>query len=172
RMATLKEIAVGAKDAILALIMPLIIIGGIVSGVFTATESGVIAVVYAIIIGMFVYKEITIKDFWPILLDTAKKTATIIFLIFSSSLFILFLSYHSIPNQIIDMLGNVADSPIMLLLIINIILLIAGTFIDTISAVSIFTPLFLPLLLGDGIDPLHFLIVISVTLVIVLLTSA
>jgi len=170
RMATLKEIAVGAKDAILALIMPLIIIGGIVSGVFTATESGVIAVVYAIIIGMFVYKEITIKDFWPILLDTAKTTATIIFLIGSASLFIWFLSYHSIPNQIIDMLGNVADSPIMLLLIINIILLIAGTFIDTISAVSIFTPLFLPLVLAAGIDPIHFGIVMSVNLTIGMVT--
>src|SRR5690625_508735 len=170
RMATLKEIAVGAKDAILALIMPLIIIGGIVSGVFTATESGVIAVVYAIIIGMFVYKEITIKEFWPILLDTAKTTVTIIFLIGSASLFIWFLSYHSIPNQIIDMLGNVADSPIMLLLIINIILLIAGTFIDTISAVSIFTPLFLPLVLAAGIDPIHFGIVMSVNLTIGMVT--
>ncbi|HLR71376.1 MAG TPA: TRAP transporter large permease [Pseudogracilibacillus sp.] len=170
RMATFKEIAIGAKDAILALIMPIIIIGGIVSGVFTATESGVIAVVYAIIIGMFVYKEITIKDFWPILLDTAKTTATIIFLIGSASLFIWFLSYNSIPNQIIAMMGSVADNPIMLLLIINIILLIAGTFIDTISAVSIFTPLFLPLVLAAGVDPIHFGIILAVNLTIGMVT--
>lgn len=73
RRATFKEIIVGAKDAVLALVMPIIIIGGIVSGIFTATESGVIAVVYAIVIGMFVYKEITIKDFWPILLQPQKR---------------------------------------------------------------------------------------------------
>lgn len=170
RMATFKEIAFGAKDALLALMMPVMIIGGIVGGVFTATESGVIAVVYAIIIGMFVYKEITIKDFWPILLDTAKTTATIIFLIGSASLFIWFLSYHQIPNQIIAMMGNVANNPMMLLLMINIILLIAGTFIDTISAVSIFTPLFLPLILAAGIDPIHFGMILAVNLTIGMVT--
>lgn len=170
KIASFKEIIVGAKDALLALIMPIIIIGGIVSGIFTATESGVIAVVYAIIVGMFVYKEITIKDFWPILLDTAKTTATIIFLIGSASLFIWFLSHNSIPNQIIDLMGGVADNAILLLLVINIILLIAGTFIDTISAVSIFTPLFLPLILAAGIDPIHFGIILAVNLTIGMVT--
>ncbi|MFB9973845.1 TRAP transporter large permease [Allobacillus sp. SKP2-8] len=170
RRATFKEIIVGAKDAVLALVMPIIIIGGIVSGIFTATESGVIAVVYAIVIGMFVYKEITIKDFWPILLQTAKTTATIIFLIGAASLFIWFLSFNSIPNQLLNMLGPVADNPILLLLLINVILLIAGTFIDTISAVSIFTPLFLPLALAAGIDPIHFGIILSVNLTIGMVT--
>lgn len=170
KVATLKEIIVGAKDALLALIMPIIIIGGIVSGIFTATESGVIAVLYAIIIGMFVYKEITMKDLLPILLDTAKTTATIIFLIGTAALFIWFLSYHSIPNQIINIMGGVADNPIILLLIINIILLIAGTFIDTISAVSIFTPLFLPLIIAAGIDPIHFGIILAVNLTIGMVT--
>lgn len=130
--------------------MPIIIIGGIVSGIFTATESGVIAVVYAIVIGMFVYKEITIKDFWPILLQTAKTTATIIFLIGAASLFIWFLSFNSIPNQLLNMLGPVADNPILLLLLINVILLIAGTFIDTISAVSIFYTVILAACIGGG----------------------
>lgn len=170
RRATFKEIIVGVKDALLALIMPIIIIGGIVSGIFTATESGVIAVVYAIIIGMFVYKEIKIKDFWPILLQTAKTTSTLIFLIGSASLFIWFLSFNSIPNQIVDILGPVADNPFLLLLLINIILLIAGTFIDTISAVSIFTPLFLPLVLAAGIDPIHFGIILAVNLTIGMVT--
>ncbi|WP_337019638.1 TRAP transporter large permease [Oceanobacillus massiliensis] len=169
-IATFKEIAVGAKDALLALIMPLIIIGGIVSGIFTATESGVIAVVYAIIIGMFVYKEIAFKDLWTILLATAKTSSAIIFLIGTASLFIWFLSFNQIPNQLIDMMGGVADNPFLLLLIINIILLIAGTFIDTISAVSIFTPLFLPLVLAGGIDPIHFGIILAVNLTIGMVT--
>lgn len=168
--ATAKEILIGAKDALLALIMPIIIIGGIVSGIFTATESGVIAVVYSLIIGMFVYKEIGIKDLWPIFLQTAKSTATIIFLIGSASLFIWVLSYNSIPNQILSFLGPVADNPFLLLLLINIILLIAGTFIDTISAVSIFTPLFLPLIIAAGIDPIHFGIILAVNLTIGMVT--
>ncbi|PKR77933.1 C4-dicarboxylate ABC transporter permease [Halalkalibacillus sediminis] len=170
RRSTLKEVLTGAKDAVLALIMPVIIIGGIVSGIFTATESGVIAVFYAIIIGMFVYKEITYKDFLPILLATAKTTSAIIFLIGSASLFIWFLSFNQIPNQLIEVLGGVSENPILLLLIINIVLLLAGTFIDTISAVSIFTPLFLPLVVGAGIDPIHFGIILAVNLSIGMVT--
>lgn len=170
RRATFKEIAVGAKDAILALIMPVIIIGGIVSGIFTATESGVIAVLYALIISLFVYREIKIKDLWPILMNTAKTSSTIIFLIGFASLFIWFLSFNQIPNELIDLMGPVAQNPILLLLVINIILLIAGTFIDTISAVSIFTPLFLPLILVAGIDPIHFGIVMAVNLTIGMVT--
>jgi C4-dicarboxylate transporter DctM subunit len=164
--ASFKEIITGAKDAILALLMPLIIIGGITSGVFTATESGVIAVLYAFIVGKFVYKELEFKALWNILLSTAKTTATIVFLIGNAALFIWFLSFNSIPNQIIDMLGGISESPFLLLLIINVILLIAGTFIDTISAVSIFTPLFLPLVLAAGIDPIHFGIIMAVNLTI------
>lgn len=170
RRATFKEIAVGAKDAVLALIMPIIIIGGIVSGIFTATESGVIAVLYALIISLFVYREIKIKDLWPILMNTAKTSSTIIFLIGFASLFIWFLSFNQIPNQLIDLMGPVAQNPILLLLVINVILLIAGTFIDTISAVSIFTPLFLPLVLVAGIDPIHFGIVMAVNLTIGMVT--
>ncbi|MBU0903548.1 MAG: TRAP transporter large permease [Firmicutes bacterium] len=168
--APFKEILIGAKDALLALLMPVIIIGGIISGVFTATESGVIAVVYAIIIGMFVYKEITIKDLGPIMLETAKTTSAIVFLIGAASLFIWFLSFNQIPNQLIDILGPVADNPLLLLLIINVVLLISGTFIDTISAVSIFTPLFLPLILVAGIDPIHFGIIMAVNLTIGMVT--
>lgn len=168
--ASLKEILAGAKDAVLALIMPVIIIGGIVSGVFTATESGVIAVLYAFIIGKFVYKELEMKALWNIVLNTAKTTATIIFLIGNAALFVWFLSYNSIPSKMIDLMGGISENHILLLIIINIILLIAGTFIDTISAVSIFTPLFLPLVLAAGIDPIHFGIIMSVNLTIGMVT--
>jgi len=170
KKASFKEVLAGAKDAVLALIMPLIIIGGIVSGIFTATESGVIAVLYALIIGKFVYKELEFKALWNILLNTAKTTATIIFLIGNAALFVWFLSYNSIPNQMIDLMGGISDNPIILLLIINVILLIAGTFIDTISAVSIFAPLFLPLVLAAGIDPVHFGIILAVNLTIGMVT--
>jgi len=158
------------KDAILALLMPIIIIGGIISGIFTATESGVVAVVYALIIGIFVYKEISIKDFLDILKNSAATTAGIIFLIGSAAIFIWYVNFESIPNQLINILGFAADNTLLLLLIINIILLIAGTFIDTISAVTIFTPLFLPMVLNAGIDPVHFGIILAVNLTIGMIT--
>ncbi|CEI80445.1 membrane protein [Oceanobacillus oncorhynchi subsp. incaldanensis] len=158
------------KDAILALLMPIIIIGGIISGIFTATESGVVAVVYALIIGIFVYKEINIKDFLDILKNAAATTTGIIFLIGSASIFIWYINFESIPNQLINILGFAADNPVLLLLIVNIILLIAGTFIDTVSAVTIFTPLFLPMALNAGIDPVHFGIILAVNLTIGMVT--
>ncbi|SES06752.1 TRAP transporter large permease [Salisediminibacterium halotolerans] len=167
---TFKEFLWGFKDAILALIMPIIILGGIISGIFTPTESGVIAVVYALIIGTVVYRDLPLKNIPSVFLDAGKTTATIVFLIGSASVFIWLLSFHNIPQQLIDMLGPVADNPIMLLLLINIILLLAGTFIDTISAVSIFTPLFLPLVLQAGIDPIHFGIILAVNLTIGMVT--
>ncbi|MFC5711410.1 TRAP transporter large permease [Thalassorhabdus alkalitolerans] len=165
-----KEFLFGLKDAVLALIMPIIILGGIISGIFTATESGVIAVAYALIIGLFVYRDLKPKDLIPVFIDSGKTTAYIIFLIGNASLFIWLLSYHSIPQQMVEMLGPVAENPFLLLLLINVILLIAGTFIDTISAVSIFTPLFLPLALAAGIDPVHFGIILAVNLTIGMVT--
>ncbi|MFA7744371.1 TRAP transporter large permease [Salinicoccus roseus] len=168
--ADFKTFILSFKDALLALLMPVIIIGGIISGIFTATESGVIAVVYALLIGIFVYKEIKIKDIWAILKNSALTTTGIIFLIGSASVFIWYINFESIPEQLMSLLGFAADNPILLLLIINIILLIAGTFIDTISAVTIFTPLFLPMAVSAGVDPVHFGILLSVNLTIGMVT--
>src|SRR5699024_10201174 len=158
------------KDAVLALLMPVIIIGGIISGIFTATESGVIAVFYALIVSIFIYKEISLKDFWNVLKNSATTTGGIIFLISSAAIFIWYINYESIPNQLMSMMGFAAENPFLLLLIINIMLLIAGTFIDTISAVTIFTPLFGPMILAAGVDPIHFVIILSVNLYIGMFT--
>ncbi|GAB3056912.1 TRAP transporter large permease [Salinicoccus sesuvii] len=166
----IKTFLLSFKDAILALLMPVIIIGGIISGIFTATESGVIAVVYALLIGLFVYREIKIKDIWLILRNSAMTTTGIIFLIGSASVFIWYINFESIPQQLTNLLGFAADNPLLLLLIINIVLLIAGTFIDTISAVTIFTPLFLPMVVSAGVDPVHFGILLSVNLTIGMVT--
>ncbi|WP_214626431.1 TRAP transporter large permease [Paenibacillus agaridevorans] len=160
--ATGKEVATGLKDAFLALLMPTIMVGGILSGLFTATESGVIAIVYSLIIAIFVYKELKLKDILDILLTTSKISAAIILLIGSASLFTWLLSYHRVPEQLIELLGPFAENPFMLLLLMNVILLIAGTFIDAISALMIFTPLFLPLALAAGIDPVHLGVVMAV----------
>ena len=167
---TVKDFFLSLKDAVLALLMPVIIIGGIISGIFTATESGVIAVFYALIVSIFVYKEISLKDFWNVLKSSATTTGGIIFLISSAAIFIWYINYESIPNQLMNMMGFAADNPILLLLIINIMLLIAGTFIDTISAVTIFTPLFGPMVLAAGVDPIHFGIILAVNLTIGMVT--
>lgn len=158
------------KDAILALLMPIIIIGGIISGIFTATESGVIAVFYALIVGIFIYKEIKIPDLWGIVKNTAVTSTGILFLIGSAAIFIWYINYESIPTQLMNIMGFAAENPLLLLLIINIILLIAGTFIDTISAVTIFTPLFAPMIIAAGVDPVHFGIILAVNLTIGMVT--
>lgn len=165
-----KDVLLGFKDAILALLMPAIIIGGIISGLFTATESGVIAVLYAILISTLVYKELTFKKLYDALISSTKTSVGIIFLIGSAAVFIWFVSFNNVPEQIQDMLGIFAENPLLLLLVINIVLLIAGTFIDTISAVTIFTPIFLPLILATNIDPIHFGVIMAVNLSIGMIT--
>ncbi|MBF0840772.1 TRAP transporter large permease [Staphylococcus lentus] len=165
-----KDVLLGFKDAILALLMPAIIIGGIISGLFTATESGVIAVLYAILISTLVYKELTFKKLYDALISSTKTSVGIIFLIGSAAVFIWFVSFNNVPEQIQNMLGIFAENPLLLLLVINIVLLIAGTFIDTISAVTIFTPIFLPLILATNIDPIHFGVIMAVNLSIGMIT--
>ena len=166
----IKYVLLGFKDAILALLMPAIIIGGIISGLFTATESGVIAVLYAILISTLVYKELTFKKLYDALISSTKTSVGIIFLIGSAAVFIWFVSFNNVPEQIQNMLGIFAENPLLLLLVINIVLLIAGTFIDTISAVTIFTPIFLPLILATNIDPIHFGVIMAVNLSIGMIT--
>lgn len=167
---TFGEIMHGLKDASLALLLPIIIIGGFRTGVFTATESGVIAVVYALLVGSLVYKELDWKALPKIFLETAVSSATILFVIGNATLFTWLLSYHQIPDQVSNMVTAISSEPWVMLLIINIILLIAGTFIDTTSALTIFTPLFLPMILAAGIDPVHFGIILMVNLTIGMIT--
>ena len=164
--ASIKEILYYGKDAILALLTPILIIGGILSGVFTATESGTIAVAYSLFIGMFVYKELTFKKIWDLLIESAKTTGIVLIVVSFASLFTWYLTVNQVPQQIASAITTIANSKIVLLLIMNIILLIAGTFIDTISALVIFAPLFLPLVSKFGIDPVHFGLIVAVNLTI------
>jgi C4-dicarboxylate transporter DctM subunit len=170
KMASRKEILIGLKDASLALLLPIIIIGGFRFGVFTATEAGVVAVVYALILGVFVYKEINIKMLPKILLDTSISSASILFIIANASVFTWLLSFNNIPEILGELILNISSEQWVLLLLINIVLLIAGTFIDTISALTIFTPLFLPLILEAGIDPIHFGMIMVINLTIGMIT--
>lgn len=166
KKASREEILKTGKDALLALIMPIIIIGGILSGIFTATESGAIACAYAIIIGGFVYKELKWKNMFSLLVDCAKSTGQVLVVVACASLFTWVITVAQVPQTVSALLSESIHSSVLLLLIINIILLIAGTFIDTTSALVIFTPLFLPLVQAMGIDLIHFGLVMAVNLTI------
>jgi C4-dicarboxylate transporter, DctM subunit len=165
-----REIVAGFGSALLALIMPIIIIGGIVGGVFTATESGVVAVVYALILGLFVYKELRITQLPQVLYETGVTSGTILIILGTASLFTWILTMQQVPQQLSAAILAMEPDRITILLMINIVLLIAGTMIDTISAIIIFTPLFLPMVLALGVDPIHFGLIVTVNLTIGMVT--
>lgn len=160
------EILASAKDALLALLMPVIIIGGIMSGKFTATESGAIAVFYAMVVGAFVYRELKLKQMISVLVNCAKSTGQVLIVVAFASLFTWIITVNQIPQQISAYLSDSIHSKFMLLLVINIILLIAGTFIDTTSALVIFAPLFIPLVQNFDVDLIHFGLIMAVNLTI------
>ena len=166
KKASREEILRTGKDALLALIMPIIIIGGILSGIFTATESGAIACAYAIVIGGLVYRELKLKNMFALLVDCAKSTGQVLVVVACASLFTWVITVAQVPQTVSALLSDSIHSRVLLLLIINIILLIAGTFIDTTSALVICTPLFLPLVQAMGIDLIHFGLVMAVNLTI------
>lgn len=153
-------------QAIPSLLLIVIVIGGIVSGVFTATEGSVVAVVYSLFLSLFFYKTIKLKDLGEIFRDSAETTGIIVFLIGVSSIMSWVMAFTRIPSAISDALLGVSDSPIVILLIINIILLFVGTFMDMTPAVLIFTPIFLPICKALGMSPIHFGIMLTYNLCI------
>ncbi|OMP65998.1 TRAP transporter large permease [Domibacillus epiphyticus] len=153
-----------------ALLVPVIIIAGILSGVFTATESAAVACVVALLVGFFFYKELKIKHLPSILVNTAVTTATITMLIAMANLFGWMLSFEQVPQNIASWMVSLTESPLVFLLIVNIFLLIVGMFMDGIAALIILVPIFMPLIANYGIDPVHFGVVICINLTIGLLT--
>lgn len=164
--ASLKEILNAGKSALLALFMPVIIIGGIMSGKFTATESGAIAVFYALIVGIFIYRELKFKSIISALVNCAKSTGQVLIVVAFASLFTWIITVNQVPQAISAMMASAIHSKVILLLVINVILLIAGTFIDTTSALVLFTPLFLPMVQMYNIDLIHFGLIMAVNLTI------
>lgn len=143
-------------DAIPSLFLIVIIIGGILSGYFTPTEASGVAVVYAFILAVFVYKSIRIKDIPRILKETAVMTAIVMLIIGASSVLSFVLSFTGLPQAISAALLGVSDNKIVILLIINLILLIVGTFMDMAPALLIFTPIFFPVVKALGMNPIQF----------------
>ncbi|MFD2829973.1 TRAP transporter large permease [Corticicoccus populi] len=152
-------------DAIPSLLLIVIVIGGIVGGIFTATEGAAVAVLYSFILSL-IYKSFKVADIPKIVKETVEITGMILLLITASALFSLVMSFTGLPEAMSAGLLSVTDNPILLLLIMNLILLIIGTFLDITPAVLIFTPIFLPVATSIGVDPVHFGIIIAFNLCI------
>jgi tripartite ATP-independent transporter DctM subunit len=156
--------------AIPSLLLVVIVMGGIVAGIFTATEASAVAVVYSFILAAVVYREVQLRDLPDILLKSAETTAIVMLLIATSTALSWILSYENIPQDITAFMLSLTESRVLILLFINLVLLIVGTFMDMTPAVLIFTPIFLPVAVQLGISPLHFGIMMVLNLCIGLCT--
>jgi tripartite ATP-independent transporter DctM subunit len=165
----LREVARTFLDALPSLLLLVIVIGGIVVGVFTATEASAVAVLYCLVLG-FWYREFKVTDMPDILLHAVSTTAIVMLLIGTSMSMSWIMAFENIPQQITALLLSVSDSPVVILLIINLILLFVGVFMDMTPAVLIFTPIFLPVVQEMGMDPVHFGIIMVLNLSIGLCT--
>ncbi|RUA19338.1 MAG: hypothetical protein DSY83_00555 [Flavobacteriia bacterium] len=169
KRSSMKEVLGTFWKAFPSLMLLVVVMGGIVMGVFTATEASAIAVLYTLVLG-FAYKEITWKNLPDILLEASATTAIVMLLIGASMSMSWVMSFENIPQGISDVLLGLSDNPIVILLIINLLLLFVGIFMDMTPAVLIFTPIFLPIVTELGMDPIQFGIVMVLNLCIGLCT--
>ncbi|KNF09691.1 TRAP transporter, DctM subunit [Gottschalkia purinilytica] len=157
-----KELLKALKEAGWALGIPVIIIGGIYGGIFTPTEAAAVTAVYAIFIALFIYKNLTVKELLNETIESVVGTAQVMILIAAASVFGWVLTSQQVPQTLAESLINLSNSKLVILLIVNIILLIVGMFVDPASSTTILAPLFFPLALKFGIDPIHLGIIMVV----------
>ncbi len=165
-----REIPTYIKNASWGLVMPVIILSGVVGGIVTVTESATIAVLYAGFVGFFVYKELTIKQIWPILVQTALDTALVMFIIALSAGFGYLLAVSGLPRQIGLWIASISRDPVIILMIINVLLFIVGIFMEPLPALLILIPVLVPVVKSVGIDLVHFGLVMVFNLCIGLIT--
>jgi len=170
KRASIKEIAISFIKAVPSLLTPIIIIGGILFGVFTPTEAAAVAVVYALILGILIYKEIKLRDLLGILLDVGKNTASIMFIVSTATVFGWILTYQGIPQRLAVLLLSITQNIYLILLIINLLLLLVGCFMETIAAQLVLIPVLVPIIDILGIDRLQFGVIITLNLMIGLIT--
>lgn len=168
--ASAKKIGKSFLDALWGLLIPIIILGGIYGGIFTPTEAAVVSVFYGLFVGMFIYRTLNLKKLYAIFVDASVQTAVIMFVVSTASIFAYIVTTERYARDISDLLLGISENPIIILLLINVILLIAGAFIDAISAFYIFVPILLPVILHFDIDPTVFGVFMTVNLAIGLFT--
>jgi C4-dicarboxylate transporter DctM subunit len=169
-MPSLSEALRITRDAAIGVIMPLVIIGGIVSGIFTATESAAVAVAYALVVGFFVYRTLHVRQLPAILAKSAIVSTVVMAIVVCSSVLGWALTFSQVPQQLAATFSSVTDEPAIFLLMVIALMLIIGMPLDPLPAVIITTPILLPAAIGFGIDPVHFGVVMVMTLVLGLAT--
>ncbi|ALS24629.1 TRAP transporter large permease [Paenibacillus naphthalenovorans] len=158
------------KEALLALLMPVIILGGIYGGLFTPTEASVVAVAYAFIVGVFIYKEVKWKDLVNIFAKSSITTAIIMVIIANAGMFGWILTREQIPQQIGEFFTSISSSPIVFLFLVNLLLWFVGMFFETSAAIIILAPLLTPVAIALGVDPVHFGMIMIVNLAMGMVT--
>ncbi len=161
---------VAFKRAWAAVLMPVVVIGGIYGGVFTPTEAAAVAVFYALFVGVVVYRELTLRELWPILVISVKATAAIMLIIAAAALFSFLISRSGLPIVVGAWITANFDSVIMFLLAVNVLLLFVGMFIETSAAILVLAPILTPVAVSYGIDPVHFGLIVVVNLAIGMFT--
>ena len=155
-----------AKEAIVPMLMPLIIMGGILSGIFTATEAGVVAVVYAFIVGIFVYKTIKLKDIPRILVKGAATTAVSLFIIAMASIFSWFLAWESFPETVVRIMQGLTSNGTLALCLVILFLFVLGLFVEGIPVLIVFAPILVPAMEAYGVDTMYFGVVLVLTVLV------
>lgn len=152
------------KDGVFSLVMPFVILGGIYSGVFTATESAAIAVLYAFIIEMFVHRELKINEMGTLFIETAQMLGMLFLILILAVSLNKFMTFEDIPQNLVDYVSTMIDSKISFIILINVLLLIVGCFMDIMSAILVLAPILTPMAVHFGMDPIHFGVMMIVNL--------
>jgi tripartite ATP-independent transporter DctM subunit len=167
---SLWRLIVTFKDAFLSLMTPVIIVGGIVFGVFTPTEAAIAAVAYALVLGAVIYRTLGLKRFVQVSMETIETTAIIMLIVAAASIFAWILTSHRATEQFAALILGVTENRVAILLLLNLILVIVGCFMETIAAITILVPVLLPIAVKIGVDPVHFGVIMVLNLMIGLLT--
>lgn len=167
---SIREKLIGLKQAILPLLMPVIILGGILSGIFTPTEAAAVAVAYALVVGFFILKSLKLRDLPEMLINTARITGVVFLIIGTASILSWVLAINQVPQQIADLLLSITDNPKLILLLIILLMLVVGMFMDIAAALIILGPILHPIAISLGMSPIHFGIIMVLSLNIALMT--
>jgi len=167
---SVKEAAFSFVDGFLPLLTPVIILGGILGGVFSPTEAAIVASTWALVLGMLVYREIRFKDLISVVMDTIKTTSMVVYIISAAAIFGWLLGREQVPQSVAQLLFSISKDPDVILLIIIVFLLIIGCVMETTAALILLTPILVPPVIQLGIDPVHFGLVMVLALMIGLLT--
>lgn len=158
------------NQAFLSLMTPIIIVGGILGGIFTPTEAAIAAAAYALVLGVFIYRTLGVKEIWTATRDSAEMTASILFIVSAASLFAWIITTERVAVHFSELLFSITENKIMILILINLLLIVVGCFLDAIAAITILTPILMPVAVTAGVDPTQFGVIMVLNLMIGLLS--